>query len=53
MTAFPFLVTREVMVPTVVVLGEEENSLERQQRTFSRKEKGKTKQEVGGYQRRA
>ena len=49
MTASPFLVTREVTVPTVV-LEAEENSFERWQRTFSRKEKGKTKQEVGGYQ---
>lgn len=50
MTASPFLVTREVMVPTVVVLEAEENSLERRQWTFSRKEKGKNKKECGGYQ---
>lgn len=36
-------------MPTAVVLEAEENSLERRQRTFSRKEKEKTKQEVGGY----
>lgn len=43
MMTFPFLVTREVTVPTAVVLEVEENSLERWQWIFSRKEKRENK----------
>jgi len=39
--AFPFLVTREVTVPTVVVLEAEENSLERHNGHFQEWKKRK------------